>query len=91
MYCFNIRNKLWYIGDNLLKKYINDELYDYLFNLISDSITDETTYKIQLKELKNYCLKVKGQETLAKAYEIRNKNETREITAFDKNKYLFEA
>jgi len=89
LYCFNIRNKLWYVGNNLLKKYINDELYDHLFNLISDSITDETTYKIQLKELKNYCLKVNGQETLAKAYEIRNKNETREITTFNNNKYLF--
>jgi phage/plasmid-associated DNA primase len=89
LYCFNIRNKLWYIGDNLLKKYINDELYDYLFNLITDSITDEITYKNQLRELKNYCLKVKGQELLAKAYEIRNKNETHEIIAFDENKYLF--
>jgi phage/plasmid-associated DNA primase len=89
LYCFNIRNKLWYTGDILLKKYINDELYDYLFNLITDSIIDETTYKNQLKELKNYCLKVKGQELLTKAYEIRNKNETHEIIAFDENKFLF--
>jgi phage/plasmid-associated DNA primase len=89
MYCFNVRNKLWYIGDNLLKKYINDELYDYLFNLITDSITDENIYKHQLRELKNYCLKVKGQEILSKAYEIRNKNETREVIAFNENKYLF--
>jgi phage/plasmid-associated DNA primase len=89
LYCFNVRNKLWYIGDITMKKYINDELYDYLFNLLTDSIIDEITYKKQLKELKNYCLKVKGQEILCKAYEIRNKNETHIKINFNENKYLF--
>ncbi|ATZ80189.1 D5 family helicase-primase-endonuclease [Bodo saltans virus] len=89
LYCFNNRNNIWYSGQNTMKKYMNDELYDYLFNLITDSITDDTTYKYQLKELKNYCLKVTGQEKLAIAYEIRFKNETHGVINFNENKYLF--
>ncbi|ATZ81251.1 D5 family helicase-primase [Bodo saltans virus] len=89
LYCFNPRNKLWYSGSNIMKKYINDELYDYLFSFITDSITDETAYKFQIKELKNYCLKVKGQEILCKAYEIHNKDEVCKTIIFNENKFLF--
>ncbi|ATZ80106.1 D5 family helicase-primase-endonuclease [Bodo saltans virus] len=89
LYCFNIRNKLWYTGKHTMKKYINDELYDYLFNLITDNITNDATSKNQLRELKNYCLKVTGQEKLAIAYEIRYKNETCDKIKFNENKYLF--
>jgi Primase C terminal 2 (PriCT-2) len=63
LYSFNNKNHLWYKDSTeTIKKYISDDLYDYLFGLLNDSIDDETYLKIQIKELKRYCLVNKWSE-----------------------------
>ena len=34
-----------------MKQYINDELYDYLFEILNDCINDETYLSQQIKQL----------------------------------------
>jgi phage/plasmid-associated DNA primase len=88
IYCFNIRNKMWFEGYGLMKNYINDEIFDYLKNIIDDSIYDESVKNNQIKELKKYCLRVKEQEKICLTYENRNKYESIEEIEFNSKPFL---
>jgi phage/plasmid-associated DNA primase len=88
LYSFDIHNKMWYSGvSEIMKKFINDELYDYLFELLNDCISDESYLHSQIKQLKNYCLKNKGQDEIMKAYRMRYLYQKINIE-FDSNPYL---
>lgn len=91
LYSFNTKNNLWYKDTTeTLKKFISDDLYDHLFNLLNDSIDDETYLKNQIKELKKYCLINKYTEELLKAFKTRflNDNDSNNEIQFDSNPYL---
>jgi phage/plasmid-associated DNA primase len=88
LYSFDIHNKLWFEDEpETIKKYINDELYDYLFELLNDCIYNDIYLQSQIKQLKNYCLKNKGQEEILRAYKTRYLNNCNTIE-FDTNPYL---
>jgi phage/plasmid-associated DNA primase len=88
LYSFNNKNNLWYKdGLETKKKYISDDLFDFLFGLINDSINDETYLKTQIRELKKYCLTNKWTEELLKTFKTRFLNEDVDIQ-FDSNPYL---
>jgi phage/plasmid-associated DNA primase len=89
LYSFNNKNHLWYKDSiETIKKYISDDLYDYLFGLLNDSIDDETYLKAQIKELKKYCLTNKFSEELLKTFKTRFLNEDNGDIKFDNNPYL---
>jgi phage/plasmid-associated DNA primase len=88
LYSYNIHNKFWYEdATETMKQYINDELYDFIFEILNDCINDETYLSQQIKQLKNYCLKNKGQEEILKVYRTRYININNDIE-FDSNPYL---
>lgn len=89
LYSFNNKNNLWY-KDNTetIKKYISDDLYDYLFGILNDSIDDETYLKTQIKELKKYCLVNKWTDELLKTFKTRFLNDDNDNIKFDINPYL---
>lgn len=90
LYSFNNKNHLWYKDSTeTIKKFISDDLYDYLFGLLNDSIDDETYLKIQIKELKKYCLINKFTEQLLKTFKTRFLNDDTTDIKFDTNPYLF--
>jgi phage/plasmid-associated DNA primase len=89
LYSFNNKNNLWYKDTTeTIKKYISDDLYDYLFGLLNDSIDDETYLKAQIKELKRYCLVNKWTEELLKTFKTRFLNDNNDDIKFDSNPYL---
>jgi phage/plasmid-associated DNA primase len=90
LYSFNNKNHLWYKDSTeTIKKFISDDLYDYLFGLLNDSIDDESYLKNQIKELKRYCLVNKWTEELLKTFKTRFLNEDTSDIKFDSNPYLF--
>ncbi len=90
LYSFNSKNSLWYKDTTeTLKKFISDDLYDHLFSLLNDSAEDETYLKLQIKELKKYCLTNKGSEELLKTFRTRFLNNNNSEIKFDSNPYLF--
>lgn len=89
LYSFNNKNHLWYKDSTeTIKKYISDDLYDYLFGLLNDSIDDETYLKTQIREVKKYCLVGKWTEELLKTFRIRFLDENNDDIKFDLNPYL---
>jgi phage/plasmid-associated DNA primase len=89
LYSFNNKNHLWYKDSiETIKKYISDDLYDYLFGLLNDSIDDETYLKTQIKELKKYCQINKWIEELLKTFRTRFLDENNDDIKFDLNPYL---
>jgi phage/plasmid-associated DNA primase len=90
LYSFNNKNHLWYKDSTeTIKKFISDDLYDYLFGLLNDSISDESYLKTQIKELKKYCLVNKWIEELLKTFKTRFYNDDPLDIKFDTNPYLF--
>jgi phage/plasmid-associated DNA primase len=90
LYSFNNKNHLWYKDSTeTIKKFISDDLYDYLFGLLNDSIDDESYLKAQIKELKRYCLVNKWTEQLLKTFKTRFLNDDMNDVKFDTNPYLF--
>jgi hypothetical protein len=90
LYSFNNKNHLWYKDSTeTIKKFISDDLYDYLFGLLNDSIDDESYLKSQIKELKRYCLVNKWTEELLKTFKTRFLNDDTSDIKFDSNPYLF--
>lgn len=87
LYSFNNKNNLWYKETTeTIKKFISDDLFDYLFYLLNDSIEDETYLKSQVKELKKYCITNKGniqtlcsRQKLGANPEVANMNQKRYI------------
>ncbi|ATZ80117.1 D5 family helicase-primase-endonuclease [Bodo saltans virus] len=89
LYSFNKNNNLWYENSTeTLKKFISDDLYDHLFSLLNDSIVDDTYLKVQIKELKNYCVKNKGQEEILKSFKTRFLNSNDKNIKFNMNYLL---
>jgi phage/plasmid-associated DNA primase len=88
LYSYDIHNKMWHEGKiEVMKKFISDELYDYIFELLNDSIVNEIYLQTQIKQLKNYCLKNKGQEEIVKSYRTRYLFDNQNIN-FDMNPFL---
>lgn len=71
-YSFNVENNFWYKNKwGVLKKYINDDIYDYLKIFLNDSIEDNQYLKLQLTELKKHCVSNFGQQKICDTYENR--------------------
>jgi hypothetical protein len=89
LFCFDKKTNLWYEDTPaILKRFINDELYDFLYILIGDSIEDEKYFANQLKKLRDYCLKNKGQDIIVEEFNKRFFNEDNEDIKFDTKYYL---
>jgi phage/plasmid-associated DNA primase len=87
-YCFNNKNNLWYENKSeILKKYINDELYDFMKYFINDAIDDKSYYHEQKKILENLCTSNKGQENIIKTFKNRFFTDENDIK-FDTKHYL---
>lgn len=84
MYSYNIHNKRWYNDDDVLNIYINDEIYDYIFTLLNDSIIDQSILSKQISILKNFCLKNRSRMELIASYKIRYSNNNYDIVFDDK-------
>lgn len=92
LYSFDDKCNLWYRNEpSIMKKYINDDLYDYLFTLLNDTIENETYLNEQIKVLKKYCLTNRWQKEVMEMYRTQYLTEydTTENIKFDLNKYLF--
>lgn len=94
LYSFDTKTKFWYADRyEVIKNYINDELYDYYFHLINDSFDDTSDrYKEQMKILKKYCKTNKYKEELIKSYKNRfilPVNTEEDAIEFDAKKFLF--
>jgi hypothetical protein len=87
--CYSKNRKMWFETDEILKKYINEDLYDYLYILLNDSISDESYLKNQIRELKNNCLKIVKLEQLVKHYIMTYKYSNSNQIKFNEKYYLF--
>jgi phage/plasmid-associated DNA primase len=89
LYSFNTTTKLWYKENEcVMKKYIATELYDYLFNLLNDSITDASYLKQEVNKLKAKCGTNKGQDEITKAYKTHYSMSNNNNIEFDTKYYL---
>jgi hypothetical protein len=71
-YAFNTENNFWYHNRyELLKKFINDILYDFVKINLMDSIDDAQYLKSQLSYLKNLCCTNVGQQKICETYKNR--------------------
>jgi phage/plasmid-associated DNA primase len=88
LYSFDLKNNLWYVDSTeTLKKFISDDLYDYIFALLNDCIDSGSYLDYQVKNLKKHCLKNKYLEELVKTFRTRFLNDNVEIN-FDSNPFL---
>lgn len=89
LYCFDQKQKFWYEGQpELLKRYINDDLYDFVSHFIMDAIDNREYLDKQNKILRQKCLTDKGQIEIVKQFTNRFFNEIIEDVEFDQKHYL---
>lgn len=72
LYAFSRQLNRWFEdGKDIMKNFINDELKDYLFDLIHNFTGDEAIQKHLLKELKHYTTINKNKNALIEEYQNR--------------------
>lgn len=88
-YSYDVKNKFWYEEQpEILKNFINDELYNFMIHYIIDAIDSEEYLNNQKSELKKLCTTLVGRERVFKTFEQRFKNEIIEDVNFDEKYWL---
>lgn len=86
LYCFDTEKKLWYENTpEILKRFINNELYSYVHDFICDAIEDMDYFDKQKKVLRNKCLTIAGKKGLVEEFATQFFNEYIEDIEFDQN------
>ena len=84
LYSYDINLKFWYEEHTqILKKYINDQLFDHVSHYINDAIDDYDYHKKQTITLRFLCLSDAGQEKVIKTFYNRYFNEIIDDVEFD--------
>jgi phage/plasmid-associated DNA primase len=89
LYSFDIQHNFWYEDKTeILKRFINNELYDHMSSLINDAIEDREYYDKMRKELRRACITINGQKALVETFHNEFFNEICDDVDFDAKHYL---
>ena len=83
LYSYDVETSMWYEENTqILQRFINDELHNYVFNMISKSLEDGDYKRKQLTLLSSLCFTIHGKKEILSAFSERyfNVRTTEEIT-----------